>query len=76
MIHSLVDYPQLRELRQQLQGKIGNNFSNISLILGGKQKFILNVISDFIEASGRVYSCVPIRAQTGDASQSAQNQLQ
>lgn len=43
---------------------------NKTLGLGGDGKEVLNAISDFAEASGRFYSRVPVRARTGDASQS------
>jgi hypothetical protein len=72
MVHVLVDCPQLRELRQQLQGNIGDNFKNISLMLRRKQKFVLNAVLDFAEASVRFRSGVPVRARTEDASQSEQ----
>jgi hypothetical protein len=43
-----------------ITGKIGDNFkNNISLMLGGKQTFVLNVVLDFAEASGRFRSRVP-----------------
>ena len=61
VVHVLVDCPQLRELRQQLREKIGDNFKNISLMLGGKQKSVLNAVLDFAEASGRFRSRVLYR---------------
>jgi hypothetical protein len=65
--------PLLRELRRQLQKKIGDIFENISLMLGGKQKFVLNAVLDFAEASGRFRRRALVRARTEDASQSGQN---
>ena len=69
VVHVLVDCPQLRELRQKLREKIGNSFNNISSMLGGEGKEVLNAVLDFAEASGRFYSRVPVRTRTQDASQ-------
>lgn len=48
-----MDCPELKELRQKLRGKIGDDFDNMSSILGGKGKDVLNAVLDFTEASGR-----------------------
>jgi ribonuclease HI len=61
--HVLVDCPKLRELRQQLREKIGEKFNNISSMLGGAGKEVLNAVLDFAEASGRFRSRVPVRAR-------------
>jgi hypothetical protein len=44
--------PQLGGLRQKLRENIGGNFKNISLMLGGKQQFMLKAGLDFAEAAG------------------------
>jgi len=36
VVHVLVDYPKLRELRQQLRSKIGDAFNSIVGMLGGR----------------------------------------
>jgi hypothetical protein len=61
--HVLVDCPKLRELRQQLRKKVGEKFNNISSMLGGAGKEVLNAVLDFAEASGRFRSRVPVRAR-------------
>jgi hypothetical protein len=38
VVHVLVDCPRLRDLRRELQRKIGGAFSNISNMLGGGQR--------------------------------------
>lgn len=53
--------PKLRDLRQKLQDKIGNNFNSISSMLGRKSKEVINAVLDFAEASGRFRSRVPVR---------------
>jgi ribonuclease HI len=70
VVHVLIDCPRLRELRQKLREKIENSFNNISSMLGGEGKEVLNAVLDFAEASRRFYSRVPVRARTEDASQS------
>ena len=70
VVHVLVDCPRLRELRQKLREKIGDNFNNLSTMLGEKGKEVVNAVLDFAEASRRFYSRVPIRARTEDQSQS------
>jgi hypothetical protein len=70
VVHVIVDCPRLRDLRQKLREKIGNEFNNISSMLGGAGKEVLNAVLDFAEASRRFYSRVPVRARTVDASQS------
>jgi hypothetical protein len=61
--HVLVDCPKLRDLRQQLRGKIGDRFNNMSTLLGGKDRETLNAVLDFAEASRRFYSRVPVRTR-------------
>jgi len=61
--HVLVDCPKLRDLRQQLRGKIGDRFNNISTLLGSKDRDTLNAVLDFAEASRRFYSRVPVRTR-------------
>ena len=73
VLHVLVDCPKLKELRQQLRKKIGDNFRDITSMLGGKGKEVLNAVLDFAEASGRFYSRVPVRARAEDSSQSDQH---
>jgi ribonuclease HI len=73
VVHVLVDCPKLKELRQQLRKKIGDNFRDITSMLGGKGKEVLNAVLDFAEASGRFYSRVPVRARAEDSSQSDQH---
>ena len=70
VVHVLVDCPRLRELRQKLREKIGDNFNNLLTIIGEKGKAVVNAVLDFVEASGRFYSRVLIRARTEDQSQS------
>jgi ribonuclease HI len=70
VVHVLVDCPRLREPRQKLRDKIGNSFNNISSMLGGEGKEVLNAVIDFAEASRRFYSRVPVRPRSEDASQS------
>lgn len=66
VVHVIVDYPRLRDLRQQLRNKIGNAFNNISSMLGGRSpgnhsqakglsidREVLNAVLDFAEASRR-----------------------
>jgi hypothetical protein len=69
VVHVLVDCPKLRELRQQLRGKIGDAFNNISIMLGGKpqgktngcaiNRDILNAVLEFAEASQRFRTRAP-----------------
>src|SRR5581483_11772902 len=66
VVHVLVDYPKLKELRQQLRQKIGDDFQDITSILRGKGKEVLNTVLDFAEASGRFYSHVLVRARAED----------
>ena len=70
MVHVIMDYSQLQELWQNLYEKIRIEFNNISSMLGGAGKEVLNAVLDFAEASRRFYSRVPVRARTADASQS------
>jgi hypothetical protein len=73
VVHVLVDCPKLRDLRQKLRDKIGNNFNSISSMLGGKSKEVVDAVLDFAEASGRFRSRVPVRARPEVHSQSEQD---
>jgi len=75
VVHVLVDCPKLRDLRRHLRGKIGDNFNNISAMLGSKDRETLNAVLDFAEASKRFFSRVPVRARPRESSQGASQAL-
>jgi hypothetical protein len=47
-MHVLVDCPKLRELHE-------NKLNNITSMLGGKGKEVINAVLDFVEALGRFF---------------------
>jgi hypothetical protein len=74
-MHVLVDFPKLRDLRQQLRGRIGDKLNNISDMLGGKGHETLTAVLDFAEASQRFCSRVPVRTRSKVPKQSDQHRL-
>jgi ribonuclease HI len=71
VVHILVDCPSLGVLRQQLRGKIGDAFNNVSSMLGGKlnnrqgkaqqwsiNREVLDAVLEFADASKRFQSRV------------------
>lgn len=76
MVHIPVDCPRLREIRQQLQNKIGDTFTNIIGMLGDRphdnqrrtkgwtiNSSVLDAVLEFTEASKRFTSRAPERPQ-------------
>lgn len=65
MVHVLIGCPNLRELRQEFRNKIGDAFSDIKIMLGGRPRDtqtgkqgwvnaeVLNAVLGFAEASQR-----------------------
>ena len=71
VVHVLVDFPKLKDLRQTLRRKIGTAFNDITDIFGGGSRgkqgkqddmqdgSVLGAILDFAEASQRFQSRAP-----------------
>jgi hypothetical protein len=71
VIHVLVDYPKLKELRRELRRKAGDAFRSASVLLGGSGEAergktdnvsrakTVEAVSDFAEASQRFRSRAP-----------------
>jgi hypothetical protein len=69
--HVLLDCPELRELRRELRGKVGEAFNSISTLLGGpgeegrgkinsaSRTKTVEAVLDFAEASQRFQSRAP-----------------